>query len=153
MHISPATFISTRAFCIYATQYAYLSSDLHILCAHMHTWCSRLFCIYARAYCHSPIHDIWRGSNLIESAKRKSPKKYYTDWFNGTRRDWRLCDAETLRSFSYSKRQRKFTTEEIYFLNRFWNSTFKGIGYLQVLFLLLNLETWNLACVCKIEIP
>ena len=54
MHISPATCISTLAFCIYATQYAYLSSDLNILCAHMHTWCKRLFCIYARAYCHSP---------------------------------------------------------------------------------------------------
>ena len=34
------------------------------------------------------------------------------------------------------------------------NVIVKGIGYLQVLFLLLlNLEAWNLACVCNIEIP
>ena len=29
--------------------------------------------------------------------------------------------------------------------------SFKGIDYLQVLFLLLNLEAWNLVYVCKIE--
>ena len=35
------------------------------------------------------------------------------------------------------------------------NITLRGISYLQVLFffLLLNLEAWNLACVCNIEIP
>ena len=36
---------------------------------------------------------------------------------------------------------------EIYF------EVFMGIDYLRVLFLLLNLEVWNLACECKIEIP
>ena len=32
-------------------------------------------------------------------------------------------------------------------------SEFKGIGYLRYFFLFLNLEAWNLACVCKTEIP
>ena len=90
MHISQATCISTLAFCIYATQYAYLSSDLHILCAHMHIWCKRLFCIYARAYCHSPIDDKLEFLLCIKKKKKKLCSK--KDLWGAYRWTWDIVD-------------------------------------------------------------
>ena len=121
-----------------------------IVGSHMHVWRVKDFIIWLSIASITSLIPTQKLSQTISNENEEIYEAKFQNWelnFVVKAVSIESCTASGLTAL------RNESTLSSIMLVRFI-LLFKGIDYLRVLFfLLLNLEAWNLACVCKIEIP